>query len=221
MTVEIGYAVRLVLLAALAGLLFRRRGGECWSFLLYLAAIVVTGQLQATWPDRYFNYSYYLRFQAVWNLLKFATALELAARIFGRFPRALARVRLLAIVVLVVTTVLALAPPLDLQVRRLILGWEPRTQAAALWLMTLVSLLVVWYRLPIGLFQRAILLGFVPYLAVFGTLLSVLRQLDVTHGWPLDIVNIVDGSAYLAVSTWWAYNAWRTRETQAPERALA
>lgn len=221
MTTEIGYAVRLVLLAALAGLLVRRRVGECWSFLLYVLAIVVTGQMQASWPDRYFNYPYYLRFQAVWNVLKFATALELAARIFGRFPRALARVRLLAFVVLALTTGLALAPPLDLEVRRLILGWEPRTQAAALWLMTLVSLLVVWYRLPIATFQRAILLGFVPYLAVFGTLLSILRSLDVTHGWPFDIVNIVDGSAYLAVCVWWAYSAWRAPAPPLASRAEA
>jgi hypothetical protein len=209
MTVELGYAVRIALLTTLLGLVYRGHYRDCWSFVVYIVAVASLEQLQALWPERYFTYSYYLLFQAFFDVLKFAVALEVAFRGFRSFPGAQARVRAILVLILGVTTWVALRGPFDVPLKALALDWQPRTQTAAIWVMTTVALLIVWYRLPVPAIQRAILLGFVPYLTVFTTLFSILRMLDVADGLPLAVVNVANGSAYLLACLWWAYSAWR------------
>ncbi len=220
MTWEIGYGVRIALLACLAGLWWRRRYGEAWSFVGYAIAIMVCGQLTSTWSSRYFTYTWYLRFQAIYNLFKLAIALELGYRVFHAFPRALARFRAVTVVVLAVTTYWAFAGPFNVHLKQLLFEWEPRVQAATVWLMTAEVVLIVWHHLPVSWFDRAILLGFVPYLTTFETLLGLLRRLDVTEGWPLAVISTANSAAYLCACAWWAYAAWRPDRPPAPERSM-
>jgi hypothetical protein len=75
--------------------------------------------------------------------------------------------------------------------------------------MTATAVLVVWYRLPVHAFQRAILMGFTSYLLVFTTVLNILRA----HGFDLrQQLNLVDTFAYAGVMAWWAYATWRADE---------
>jgi len=68
------------------------------------------------------------------------------------------------------------------------------------------ALLVVFYQVPIGNWQRAIMLGLAPYLLVFVTALSMLRR----HGWAVrDGASLLDALAYLGVVLFWAWAAWR------------
>jgi hypothetical protein len=84
--------------------------------------------------------------------------------------------------------------------------------------MTALALLVVWYRIPLLPFQKAILVGFVPYLVVFVSLLNVLRH----HGWQVrEWVNLLDATAYLGAASWWAWAAWRPEESYAVSPAVA
>jgi len=84
--------------------------------------------------------------------------------------------------------------------------WQPGVVTAAVWLLAATALLVVFYQVPIGDWQRAIMLGLAPYLLVFVTLLSVLRR----HGWALRAeVGLVDSLAYLGLVLFWAHAAWR------------
>jgi len=63
---------------------------------------------------------------------------------------------------------------------------------------------------PMHQFHKAILLGFVPYLLVFTTLLSLLKH----YGWEiLPIISSAEPAAYLLLVGWWTYAAW------APETA--
>jgi hypothetical protein len=211
-TLELLIASWLLNLACVMGLLWRRRSRDCWSFIVYILALLTCEGIVALWPRTFFTYTWYLRFQAVYNVLKFAVALEIALRAFRAFPAALARIRLIVFVILGSTTFLALHGPFGgIDLRRLLFDWEPRTQAAAIWLMTAEALLIVWYRLPVTPFQKAILLGFLPYLTVFGTLMDVLRHLDVATGWPLAVVSTLNSAAFVATCVWWTWAAWRPR----------
>jgi surface polysaccharide O-acyltransferase-like enzyme len=65
----------------------------------------------------------------------------------------------------------------------------------------------VWhYQVPITEWQRAIALGFTPYLLVFVTLFSILRR----RGWQgLNQYNLLEPLAYLGLVLFWVLAAWR------------
>jgi uncharacterized membrane protein YdjX (TVP38/TMEM64 family) len=75
-----------------------------------------------------------------------------------------------------------------------------------IWLLNGLALLVIWYRVPLHAYHKAILLGFVPYLFVFVALLRMLRH----YGWEiLPLVQSAEPAAYLLLVGWWAYAAWQ------------
>jgi hypothetical protein len=66
-------------------------------------------------------------------------------------------------------------------------------------------MVVIWYRVPIHAYHKAILLGFVPYLLVFTILLRLLRH----YGWDiLPVVQSAEPAAYMLLMGWWAWAAW-------------
>jgi hypothetical protein len=84
--------------------------------------------------------------------------------------------------------------------------WQPRILLGITWLLTLLAVIALWYRLPVHVWHRALLLGFSTYLLVFTVLLQILRM----HGWaPRPWVGLADGGAYLMLTCWWAFSAWR------------
>jgi len=208
----LAHLVKAALVVLLAGMLVRGRLGLCWSFGLYLLAILVGNSLATLLPQQFFTYSFWMLKQGVYDLLKVAVALELAWRAFAAFPAAwrTARVVLLSLVVLSGLWVAWLTPRSFVTLWQ----WQPGAVTAAIWLLTATALLVVFYQVPIGDWQRAIMLGLAPYLLVFVTLLNVLRR----RGWDVrNEVSLADAAAYLALVVFWAWAAWRREQ---PSRSV-
>ncbi|HKC13634.1 MAG TPA: hypothetical protein VKI41_16540 [Vicinamibacteria bacterium] len=201
--------VKVLVVVTIVGILVQRRQRLCWSFLGYLVAILVGNSLSTFWPDQFHTVSFWMLKQAVYDIAKLAVALDLADSAFRSFPGARATARFVLLCILLVTGVAIIGVSVS-ALPSVVLGeWHPRIISGTIWLMTATAVLVVWYRLPVHAFQRAILLGFTCYLLVFTTLLNILRA----HGLDLlDQLSLVDTFAYAGVMAWWAYATWRADE---------
>jgi hypothetical protein len=209
----IAHAVKVALLATLLAILVRRLWPRCWSFPAYLIAILVGNSLVSLWPGRFYTHEFWVLKQAAYDVLKLAVALELAWRTVRTFPGAAAATRASALVLLPLSLAVILSGE-DRGSYRTLFLWQPQVVAATVWIFTFTALLVAWYRLPIGWWHRAILLGFTPYLFVFVTWMSILKKLEISNrfwAW----AGMVDSVAYLALMCWWAIAAWRRH--QVPE----
>ena len=213
----VALVVRLLLLAVLTGMLWRGKVRYCWAFAAYVLAALLGNTLVSLWPDRFFNPSFWMFKQGVYDVLKVAIALELAWRSFGAFPGALRTARRVLLALLAVSTlaIVWLGSPSSYET---LWEWQPPVATAALWLLTVTALMVVWYQVPVNGWQRAIMLGLAPYLLVFVSLLGVLER----RGWALagEFFATAETLAYLALVAFWAWAAWR-REPGLPPAALA
>ena len=210
-TVElfVANAVKVLALFTIVGILVQRRQHLCWSFLAYLMAILTGNCLVTFWPDLFYAKWFWMLKQAVYDLAKLAVALDLAHSAFRAFPGARATARFFLLCILSVTALAVIGISASAPYSVAVTEWHPRILSGTIWLMTATAVLVVWYRLPVHAFQRAILLGFTSYLLVFTTALNVLRG----QGWELrPWVNTIDSLAYAAVMGWWAYATWRADE---------
>ena len=153
--------VKVGLLALLLGMMLRGRAALCWSFTFYVVAIMLGNGLVTLSPERFFTPSFWVLKQGVYDLLKMATAIELAWRAFSAFPGAwrTARVVLATILVTSTLTLAWLTPRSSFDT---FWEWQPSVATAAVWLLTAIAVLVVFYQIPIGDWQRAIVLGFAP-----------------------------------------------------------
>lgn len=203
--VLIAHAVKILVLLTLAGILARKRWGTCWSFTTYLAVILLCNSLVSFWPERFYQPWFYLVRTGLYGALKVAIALELAYRTFQAFPGAQATARRLLFLIVFATSALLLAMPWDASYGAAVFEWEPRILTATIWLLNALAVVVIWYRVPIHAYHKAILLGFVPYLLVFTILLRLLRH----YGWDiLPIVQSAEPAAYMLLMGWWAWAAW-------------
>ncbi len=201
----VAHAAKLALLALLAGILWRGRARHCWSFVVYVLAMLLGNLLVSLWPSRFFTPSFWVLKQGVYDALKMAIALELAFRAFDAFPGAMrtARAVILTLLGLSTVTLVILTPSSSF---RTFWEWQPGTSVAALWLLTATALLVVWYQVPVHEWQRAIMLGLAPYLLVFVALLGLLQR----HGWMLKKpIATAETLAYLVLILFWTWAAWR------------
>jgi len=208
----VAHAAKLALLALLAGILWRGRARLCWSFALYVLAVLLGNVLVSFWPSRFFTPSFWVLKQGVYDALKMAIALELAWRAFNAFPGA-ARTARGVIPSLLALSTLSLAVLTPASSYNTVWDWQPRVATAALWLLTAVSLMVVWYQVPVHEWQRAIMLGLAPYLLVFVGLLGLLRR----HGWAfLEPITTAETFAYLGLVLFWSWAAWRRDAGRGP-----
>jgi hypothetical protein len=211
--VALAHAVKLALVAVLAGLFVRGRARLCWSFVAYAAAILVGNSLTSLWPERFLDPSFWVLKQGVYDALKMAVALELAGRAFGAFPGAMRTARVALLALLSVSTVVlgALTPPSSYLT---LWEWQPGVATAALWLLTATALLVVFYQVPVHDWQRAIMLGLAVYLLVFVALIGELQR----RGWGARAqLGTLDVAAYLALVAFWAWAVWRREPATAVE----
>lgn len=212
--VAIAHAVKLALLAVLAGLLVRGRARRCWTFAAYVLAILVGNSLVSLWPERFYNATFWVLKQGVYDTLKMLVALELAWRAFSAFPGALRTVRR-ALVPLVAASTIAVALLTPTSSYRTVWEWQPAVSTAALWALTATALVVVWYHVPLDGWQRAIMLGLASYLVVFVALLGLLER----YGWVRrGTIAGAETVAYLALVCYWAWAVWR-RDPAMPARA--
>lgn len=199
----LGLAGVLALLLTLVGLVVRHRWHRWYGFTVYLAAVAVF----AIALIRSYTKELYLAQEMALSALRLGVALELAARTFRAFPGARATLRVVLLVVVVVTLSLVLAVPARHEYEGFIDQVSPRLLNGAVWVFTVIAGLILWYRLPIPSFHKAVLLPYVPYLlwqAVYynSGLWKVVSPF-------LDFFNPV---TYLALATHWMWVAWRTKE---------
>jgi hypothetical protein len=200
--------VKVALLALLVAMAMRGRFGVCWSFTLYVAAILVGNSLATLWPHRFYTPAFWVLKQGVYDLLKIAVGIELAWRAFSAFPGAW-RVARVVILLLLTSSTVALAWLTPRSMYRNLWDWQPGVVTAAVWLLTGVALLVVLYQIPIGDWQRAIVLGLAPYLLVSVTLMNIWQR----RGWQVrEGIGLLDSFAYLALVLFWVHAAWRQEE---------
>jgi hypothetical protein len=208
----IAHAVKLALVAALAGVVVRGRAPLCWSFGAYVLAILAGNSLVSLWPERFYNPAFWVLKQGVYDALKLLVALELAWRAFSAFPGALWTVRLV-LVPLVAASTLGVALLTPLSSYRQVWEWQPAVSTATLWALTLSALVVVWYQVPVDAWQKAIMMGLATYLLVFVALVDLLGR----HGWlHRGLIAGVDTVAYLALVCFWAWASWRPRPEAFP-----
>lgn len=216
--VVLSQLVKAALVAAFVGLLVRGKHRQCWSFPIYLLLVLGCDTLVSLWPERFYvRWFWYLQ-QGLWDLAKLAVALEIGYRAFLSFPgvRPLAQ-GVVATILLGTTCTVIWLPVWSRLHESAMFEWQPRVLTGTIWLMTALALLIVYYRIPIRPMQRAILLGFVPYLVIFVTVLNLMRS----HGWEIrPWAGVADATAYLALVLWWAYEAWKPNPPADVDRAV-
>ena len=227
--IAVALAGDLLILAALVGIVVRRRYRICPTFLLYLGAVLAFDLLVLFGPAWFYTRMAWVLKEILVGALRFGVALELSFRTFRAFPGARSTARGVVLLLLAVTFVTVLAvtgdgshgaasapPTFELIAGRI----QPRLVNGTIWLFASIAATILWYRLPVDPFHKAILIGFVPYLLVFTTGLNVLDS----YGWDLRApVNVAQVGAYFALMAYWAHAAWlpAADPVQAPERTRA
>lgn len=210
----IGYLGSGLLAATLVGLVCTGRYRLWHSFTLCLAVIFAASAAIGLSP-RLHNPSLWRWQELVVDLLRLAMAVELALRIFRDFPGARATLRSVMILVGAVTLILIARAPHGAAVwfkhdrdayEAFVSDLQPRVLNGAVWLFTGIAALVLWYRLPIHPFHKAVLLSYVPYLLVFTIAMKRLGDLGWERGWYIQYANQV---AYAVLLAFWTHAAWR------------
>jgi hypothetical protein len=202
----LNHVMKLAFLAILVGLFARRRAHLCWSFVGYLVTNLVCNSLMSFWPEQFYRLWFYSLMHDLLNALKLAIAAELTYRTFRAFPGAAARVRILLAPVFLVPVLFVSKVPAGASSLDLIQIYQPQVQTAVIWVITAITLLIAWYRVPVHAIHRAILTGFAAYLLIFTTLLNVLRSFGFEN--LRSFVGMADGYAYILLLCSWAYAAW-------------
>jgi hypothetical protein len=208
MSTELLFLLHLMKVPAvviLAGIFWRRRAHLCWTFVAYLAAVLVSNCLFSFWPDQFYRRWFWLLQQGIIDALKMGIAVELAFRTFQAFPRASATARRVLLVLLIATSAALIGIPLSSIDDMVLLEWHPRVLTGTIWLMNGLAVLITWYRVPVHAYHKAILLGFVPYLLVFTTAVSLLKS----YGWLGTVLELAEPTAFLALLSFWAWASWR------------
>jgi hypothetical protein len=215
--VLVAHIVKALGFFALAGILVRRRAHLCWSFVAYLVVVLVSNALVSFWPEPFFTPWFWTFSHGLFDALRMGIAVELTFRTFQAFPGARATSRGLLFGLLVATSFALIAIPdgsysaqQSSTYHLVVFEWSPRVLTGIIWLMNGLAILITWYRVPVHSYHKALLLGFVPYLLIFTTLLSLIKQ----WGWGfLPYVEVLDPVAFMALMGFWAWIAWRP-ETQ-------
>jgi len=207
-----------LLASVLVGILVRRKLGLWYSFGAYVAILVVSSVLIAVWPDQFYSQEFWRPKETILNLIRFVMALELADRTFRAFPGALSTLRWVVLFVLSATLVAVLAVGGSTDDRTFLGEMQPRVVNGSIWLFTAIASLILWYRLPINAFHKAILLSYVPYLLIFTVVMNALSGLGWEHSRPVRYANQI---AYAIMLGCWSYAAWRSVEAPARPPRIA
>ena len=208
MSAELLFLLHLMKIPAvvtLAGILWRRRAHLCWTFVAYLLAVLVTNVLFSIWPEQFYRRWFWILQQGIIDALKMGIAVELCLRTFQAFPRASATARRVLLVLLLATGAALVGMPARSIEDMVLLEWQPRVLTGTIWLMNGLALLITWYRVPVHTYHKAVLLGFVPYLLVFTTAVSLFKH----HGWLGSIHESAEPMAFVVLLSFWAWAAWR------------
>jgi hypothetical protein len=213
----IGWACTLECFALFAILVYRKHYRRLPVFTLYAAAIALNGlALGIAYTLNAWIWEAWLIGQVVVAALRFGVALELSQVIFGAFRAAAVTARRVIFVILIVTafTAMSVTGP-GVTYHQFNGEMVPRLATGAIWILTALAALVLWYRLPLGDLQKAVLMAYAPYLLIFTVGMNVLTS----SGWHLRFwVGYVDTLSFSALLLYWCRVAWRTAaETSRPD----
>jgi hypothetical protein len=198
--------------ATLAGLVARRRLSLSWTFVAYLAAVLVCNRLYRTWPEQFYTPAFLSTKTALYASLRALLAIELALLTFAALPRVKAQALALLAAVLAVTGALSVSRLLGHPDVEAVGVLGPRLQVAGLWMLAVVPALALRYRVPIHPFHRTILVGLGLYLVVYAGLLAGIGLAAASRPSYLEAysrLNAVDPLVYIASLGLWAWAAWR------------
>ena len=223
------YVGLLLMTACLTGLFVRRRQALCVSFTLYLVAVLLSDTLVLAWPHRFRTWDFWVLKESVHNLLKFGIALELTVRTFRSFPAARKTAAGLVLAVLVLTFAtsvfssywLSVGPRPRLEIgttEAVALNLQPYVLAGTVWLFIAISVLILWYRLPVVPLHKALLLGFVPYLLIFTVAINLRRSMGTDAR---VLAGYLKNVAYQLLLAYWTYSAWRRQASRGQHRGAA
>ena len=202
----------LVLAIVVAGMIVRGRYRFWWFFFLFLAVTLVSSLVIMAWPSRFYTSAFWEGKETVSNFIRFAMALELAYRTFRAFPGALATARWSLLFVLLVTLAGVLFSGGGHDYQSFLSDVHPRVLNGSIWLFTAIATIVLWYRLPVHPFHKAVLLSYVPYLLVFSVCMNLLGSAGAA-GWErLWAVRYLNQISYVLLTIYWARAAWRRVE---------
>jgi hypothetical protein len=211
----LGHLVILLLWVVLAGIVRRRRYREWIFFPVFVFSVAAWGVLQAFWPEQLYVPEVYMAKEAVQHVFRLVMAVELGIRTFRAFPGAMATLKRVVFILIVVTIAMVLLEaPSALHYTTFIGQFQPRMLAAAIWLFTAIAVLILWYRLPVSRFQKAIVLSYVLYLPIFAAYMNLWAGLGSQRSEPVGYLYQV---SYLAVVSFWVYVCWRVDPPPKPE----
>jgi hypothetical protein len=207
-------AVAFLAVVILWGMIRHRLHRLCWTFAAYLGVVGFGNTLMAAAPATFYNWDFWQAKDLAYTTLTLLVALEIAALSFQAFPGAKKRARQISIVILVATLAAVVWLPEkpstnaisnNLQVL-LYVEVQPRLSHGTAMLFATVWALVLWYVIPLHRWHRAILRGLAPYMLAT----TIIVRLLATWGSKARLwVGYADSVAYLAVLTYWAWEAWR------------
>jgi hypothetical protein len=193
-----------------AGVVKRGRLPLCRMFVLFLVVVLLTDIPPVFWEKRFWTLQYYLLVrEPLQNVFRFAVALEIAYFAFRSFPGARSTARLLLLLLLTTTLIFVVVSGLELsqlEYENIIAQIQLPQLIGVVWLLLGITMLILWYRLPVDRMHKAILLGWVPYLIVF----SLGQHVAFLLGWEKHIkqVNPFSSVAYFLLVAYWARAAW-------------
>ncbi len=192
-------------IAILTGLFVRGHWRAAFAFDLFIASVAALNTLLAAWPERFFTPDMWLVGESLQSLLTLGVAFELVARVFGRLPHArqVVSLALLAVLLALAASLLWL-PRLDSLTTIVVI--VPRLQYVTSSSLAVVLAAALWYHVPLHQLHKAILMGWVPYLAVFAMGLQVLRD----FGWhQTQAVSRFNMACFVVLHAYWTSAAWR------------
>jgi hypothetical protein len=224
----IAMSVLSLILVVFAGVIARKRYPTAIAFTAYLAVVFLTDALMLLWRSTFYTTAFYALKENAINALRFAVALEMAYRIFRAFPSARQTARRAMLVLLGATLVAVLFATADATDAPALLDRvQPKVVSASVWVFTVLAGLILWYRLPVDTFHKAILVGWVPYLLVFSAALNYVgshgSQFPEAINRIIEITNYIHTLAYLGLLLFWARAAWAPVgvRVSAPKPAMA
>lgn len=203
----LGHAGTVFVIAALAGVIIRRRWRLWYTFALLLLVVAVHDVLVALWPSHFHRNQVWRAKEITLILIRLAMVVEFTARVFRHFPGAMATARSIVVLILGVTFVLAMLVGPDSRHYQGFVGeLMPRLLNGTIWLFTSLAILILWYRLPVHWFPKTILLSYVPYLLVFTVAMNALGELGWQRAAWVDRGSTI---AYVVLLLSWTWLAWR------------
>jgi hypothetical protein len=189
---------------ALIGSAVRGRYKAWWFLTVYLVgALAMEVPLQVA-PERFFTAEFWQAKETAYAALRFAVASELGIRTLRAFPGAFATARRIVLLVLLVTFGAVALSSADPEYQNFLGEVVPRVLNGSLWMLMTLAAVILWYRIPIQRFHKAVLLTYIPYILV-----SMIVAKLIASGRGGQAMQYVGQLTYVALMAYWNYAIWR------------